>query len=126
MAVLAAVKSALSGAGRWVVIGLLVLAAIAIPGFGWYRARKKLREAEAERDAALARADTEKKRAQAEAEVAETQRRISERLAAEKHRTAEAARKVRADRDEEKERIRNLDGDGIVSDWNRTFGDSDR
>ena len=126
MAVLGAIKSAFSGAGRWILIGLLVVAAIAIPGFGWARARKKLKEERAKREAAERRAEIEADRARVEAEAAEDQRRINERLAAERHRLAEEKKRIEDERRDESERIERLDGDKLASAWRDHFdGDSE-
>lgn len=123
MAVFSALKTVFSGAGRWVVIGLLVVAAIAIPGFGWYRARKKLKAETALREAAERRAEVEAKRAKTEAEAAETQRRINERLASERHRLAEKKTEVESERRDETARIAELPVSELASEFNALDGE---
>lgn len=118
MAVWAAIKGVMSGAGRWVVIGVLVLAAIAIPGFGWWRARKALKSETARREAAERRAEVEAERARLEAETAEAQRRINSKLEAERVELARKRTEIIATRDEEKARIADLDADGVADEWN--------
>ncbi len=123
MAIWGAVKTFFSGAGRWVVIGLLAVAAIAIPGFGWWRARKKLR-AETERaDLAEAAAETARKQARLEARTAAEHRRVAEELAAEKARIGVETDRVEAVADTERERISDLGVEALAEAWNETAGD---
>jgi uncharacterized protein HemX len=123
MAVWGAVKTFFSGAGRWVVIGLLVVAAVAIPGFGWWRARKRLKAEKARADAAEAAAETAREQARIETRAAEQHRRVAEELAAERSRIRAESETVEKLADEERARIGGLDVEELATDWNDHFGD---